>query len=111
MINPQDIKIAPSGPSYDYHRTITLDSATLQAIQAGNAVIVVHGDDPSLLSPQAQGEKSDIPGTESLPRTLAQPWPVCRFRAYNPYTLSDAAQTVNGVPCVLGYTPRDLTRG
>jgi membrane peptidoglycan carboxypeptidase len=52
-----------------------------------------------------------LPGTESLPSTLARPWPVCRFQAYNPYTLSDAAQTVDGVPCVLGYTPRDLTRG
>jgi len=52
-----------------------------------------------------------LPGTESLPGNLAQPWPVCRFRAYNPYTLTDAAQTVNGLPCVLGYTPRDLTRG
>ena len=52
-----------------------------------------------------------LPGTESLPGNLAQPWPVCHFRAYNPYTLTDAAQTVNGLPCVLGYTPRDLTRG
>jgi len=43
-----------------------------------------------------------LPGTESLPPALAQPWPACRFTSFNPYTISDAQLTVNGVPCVLG---------
>jgi len=46
--------------------------------------------------------------TQSLPATLAGPWPVCRFRSFNPYTVTDAELTVNGLPCVLGYTPRDV---
>jgi membrane peptidoglycan carboxypeptidase len=54
------------------------------------------------------GQNYYLPGTQSLPSTLAGPWPICRFQSYNPYTLSDAQQIVNGLPCVLGYTPRDL---
>jgi hypothetical protein len=46
-----------------------------------------------------------LPGTENLPPTLAQGWPVCRFRSFNPYTITDAQLVVNGVPCVLGYSP------
>jgi membrane peptidoglycan carboxypeptidase len=44
-----------------------------------------------------------LPGTESLPPVLAQPWPTCRFGLgqYNPYTLTDQQQTVNGLPCIL----------
>jgi membrane peptidoglycan carboxypeptidase len=43
-----------------------------------------------------------LPGTERLPPTLAQPWPVCKLPAnYNPYALSYAQLTVDGVPCVL----------
>ena len=57
------------------------------------------------------GDDYYLPGTERLPHTLAQPWPTCRFSSYNPSTLSDAAQTVNGVPCVLGYTPRGIQSG
>ena len=56
------------------------------------------------------GQNYFLPGTESLPATLAGPWPVCRFRSFNPYTVTDAQLTVNGLPCVLGYTPRDLNQ-
>jgi hypothetical protein len=49
-----------------------------------------------------------LPGTEYLPSTLAGPWPTCRFQNFNPYTVTDAQLTVNGLPCVLGYTPRDM---
>jgi hypothetical protein len=66
-----DIKIAPSGPSTDYSRTITLDSDTVAAIQGGTAVIVVHGLDPATLSKQAQGEKSDL--VPSLPLAATSP--------------------------------------
>ena len=48
------------------------------------------------------GENYFLPGTESLPPTLAQPWPQCKLPAnYNPYSLSYAQITVDGVYCVL----------
>lgn len=42
-----DVTIAPSGGSYTYSRTVTLDSTTVNAIKDGTAVIVVHGLDPA----------------------------------------------------------------
>ena len=57
------------------------------------------------------GSNYYLPGTESLPPTLAAPWPVCRFGSYNPYTITDAQLIVNGLPCILGYTPRGLNAG
>ena len=52
-----------------------------------------------------------LAGTESIPPVLAGPWPVCRFRSYNPYTITDAQLIVNGLPCVLSYMPRDVLAG
>jgi len=66
-----NIKIAPGGASYTYQRTITLDSTTIKDLQNGTAVIVVHGLDPSKLSKQAQGEKSDL--VPSLPLAATSP--------------------------------------
>ena len=66
-----DIKIAPSGASTNYTRTITLSSDTVKAIKGGTAVIVVHGLDPSTLSKKAQGEKSDL--VPSLPLAATSP--------------------------------------
>ena len=57
------------------------------------------------------GQNYFLPGTESLPATLATSWPTCRFRSFNPNTVTDAMLTVNGLPCVLGYTPRDVKAG
>ncbi|HEY8678599.1 MAG TPA: transglycosylase domain-containing protein [Candidatus Dormibacteraeota bacterium] len=51
------------------------------------------------------GDNYFLPGTEALPPVLGRPWPTCRFYAYNPNTITDAQLTVNGLPCVLGYTP------
>ncbi len=65
------MKIAPSGSGFDYSRTIDLDAKTLASIQAGTAVIVVHGLDPTTLSTQAQGEKSDL--VPSLPLAANSP--------------------------------------
>ncbi|GGG70478.1 hypothetical protein GCM10011374_38790 [Kocuria dechangensis] len=45
----------PTGEAYTYERTMTVDAATLQALQAGNAVINIHGADPAALSAAAQG--------------------------------------------------------
>ena len=47
------------------------------------------------------GQNYYLPGTEYLPSTLAGPWPVCRFRSFDPRTVTDAQLTVNGLPCVI----------
>ncbi len=48
------------------------------------------------------GDNYFLPGTESLPPTLAQPWPVCHLPAnFNPYTLTSAQTVVDGVPCIM----------
>ena len=65
------LTVAPAGASADYQRTITLDAMTVASITGGTAVIVVHGDDPATLSPQAQGEKSDL--VPSLPLAATSP--------------------------------------
>ena len=65
------LNIAPNGATIDYSRTFTLDAATVSAIQANKAVIVVHGLDPSTLSTKAQGEKSDL--VPSLPLAATSP--------------------------------------
>ena len=50
----------------------------------------------------ASGGNYFLPGTQSLPPTLGQPWPQCKLPAhYNPYSLTYAQITVDGVYCVL----------
>lgn len=66
-----NIKVAPGGSSTTYTRTIQLDSKTMASINAGTAVIVVHGLDPATLSKKAQGEKSDL--VPSLPLAATSP--------------------------------------
>lgn len=66
-----DIKIAPGGSSYDYSRTITLSDDALSAVKGSNAVIVVHGDDPTKLPTAAQSETSQL--VPSLPLAATAP--------------------------------------
>jgi hypothetical protein len=66
-----NIKIAPSGSSTNYSRTINLSGATLSSLQNGTAVVVVHGLDPATLSKKAQNEKSDL--VPSLPLAATSP--------------------------------------
>jgi hypothetical protein len=66
-----NIKVAPAGGSADYHRTFTLNSDTMNALQSGTGVIVVHGLDPSTLSKKAQNEKSNL--VPSLPLAATAP--------------------------------------
>ncbi|MBS2966986.1 hypothetical protein KGA66_28390 [Actinocrinis puniceicyclus] len=66
-----DLKIAPSGASFTYDRTITLDSATLDSIHKGIAVIVVHGLDPATAPKAASTEKSEL--VPSLPLAATSP--------------------------------------
>jgi hypothetical protein len=63
--------VAPMGGTFSYSRTITLDSATLAAVQGGTAVIVVHGLDPATLSAKVQAEKSEL--VPSLPLAATSP--------------------------------------
>lgn len=89
----------PSGASFDYSRTITLDSATLASIQAGKAVIVVHGVDPTTLSKQAQAEKSPI--VPSLPLAATAPalcGPLVAAQASTPAPSATAAPQMTAVP-------------
>ncbi|TDK26908.1 hypothetical protein E2F48_07045 [Arthrobacter crusticola] len=55
----------PAGSSYQYSRTLTLDAATVSALQAGNAVMEVHGVDPALVPAAAQAKVN--PMVPSLP--------------------------------------------
>jgi membrane peptidoglycan carboxypeptidase len=51
------------------------------------------------------GENYFLPGTESLPPTLGQPWPTCKLPAnYSPYSLTYSQLNVDGVLCVLNST-------
>ncbi|MDH2442644.1 CHRD domain-containing protein [Amnibacterium sp. CER49] len=60
------------GGSFNYHRTFTLDAATLAEVKKDNAVIVVHGLDPAKLSAKAQKEDSS-PLTKDLPLAATAP--------------------------------------
>lgn len=66
-----DVKIAPSGSSYTYKRTITLSDDAVKSLKAGNAVIVVHGLDPMKIPAGARTEKSDL--VPSLPLAATSP--------------------------------------
>jgi membrane peptidoglycan carboxypeptidase len=50
-----------------------------------------------------------LPGTQSLPAILAQPWPQCKLPGnYNPYSLTYSQLTVDGVLCVVN-APKPAT--
>lgn len=78
-----DVTVAPSGGAFTYDRTITLDSATMQAIQNNKAVIVVHGLDP------ATAPKASL--------TTPSPLNVTLPGASNPLALIGTAPTLCGV--------------
>lgn len=87
----------PAGGSYQYTRTLTLDAATVSALQAGNAVMEVHGVDPALVPAAAQTKVN--PMVPSLP--LATDLPA----ACGPLV---AAQ-VSGVPNGAADTGAEMT--
>jgi len=60
------------GSSVDYHRTFTVNDATLNALKNDTAVVVIHGLDPAKLSKKAQGEDSS-PLTKDLPLAATAP--------------------------------------
>lgn len=65
------VTAAPSGASFNYSRTITLDAPTVAAITSGKAVIVVHGLDPTTAAPAAASSKSEL--VPSLPLAATSP--------------------------------------
>ncbi|MGH9073540.1 MAG: hypothetical protein ACRDZQ_05405 [Acidimicrobiales bacterium] len=66
-----NVKIAPSGASFSYSRTITLDQSTLTNLQDGKAVVVVHGLNPSNAPAASLKEKSLL--VPSLPLAATAP--------------------------------------
>jgi hypothetical protein len=66
-----NIKTSPSGSSFQYSRTISLDSKTLESIKSGTAVIVVHGLDPATAPKAATTLKSEL--VPSLPQAATAP--------------------------------------
>jgi hypothetical protein len=67
------ITVAPKGASYTYSRTITLNAATMKAIDENNAVIVVHGLTPNTAPKAGATLKSTVPGTTKLPMDATAP--------------------------------------
>lgn len=82
--------IAPKGSTITYSRTITLDATTVKSIQAGNAVIVVHGLTPSTAPKAATTEKSAL--VPSLPLAATAP-ALC-----GPLTVSQVSAIPTGAP-------------
>ncbi|NUS35909.1 MAG: CHRD domain-containing protein [Pseudarthrobacter sp.] len=66
-----DLKVAGQGASYTIDRTFELNAETKAALQAGTAVVVVHGLDPATLTAKAQAAKSDL--VPSLPLAATSP--------------------------------------
>jgi hypothetical protein len=87
-----NITIAPSGSSFTYSRTITLNATTMKAIQTHNAVIVVHGLTPATAPKAGATLKSTVPGTTKLPLDATAP-AVC-----GPLVASQMTSVPNGAP-------------
>ncbi|MDQ0755197.1 CHRD domain-containing protein [Arthrobacter sp. B3I4] len=66
-----DLKVGGQGAAYTIDRTFELNAETKAALQAGTAVVVVHGLDPATLSAAGQAAKSDL--APSLPLAATSP--------------------------------------
>ncbi|ACL38161.1 conserved hypothetical protein [Pseudarthrobacter chlorophenolicus A6] len=66
-----DLKVAGQGASYTVDRTFELNAETKAALEAGTAVVVVHGLDPATLTEKGQAAKSDL--VPSLPLAATSP--------------------------------------
>ena len=66
-----DLTLAGMGGSYTIDRTFDLSPETKAALDAGTAVVVVHGLDPATLTAAAQAAKSDL--EPSLPLAATSP--------------------------------------
>lgn len=66
-----DLKVAGMGGDYTYERTFTMNAKTIEAIEAGNGTVVVHGLDPATLSKKAAAAKSNL--VPELPLAATSP--------------------------------------
>ncbi len=97
-----DVTVAPSGGSFTYQRTFTINQATLSAIKANKAVIVVHGLNPanapksSLSAPNQDG--ITLPGAPKKVAEVAVAPALCGVLQASQMTTipSGAADTGNG---------------
>ncbi|MBT2534489.1 CHRD domain-containing protein [Arthrobacter sp. ISL-48] len=64
-----DLKVGGQGAAYKIDRTFELNAETKAALEAGTAVVVVHGLDPATLSAAGQAAKSDLAPTLPLAAT------------------------------------------
>ncbi|HKU33979.1 MAG TPA: hypothetical protein VJP90_00375 [Paenarthrobacter sp.] len=64
-----DLKVGGQGAAYTVDRTFELNADTKAALEAGTAVVVVHGLDPATLSAAGQAAKSDLAPTLPLAAT------------------------------------------
>lgn len=64
-----DLKVGGQGASYTVDRTFEVNAETKAALEAGTAVVVVHGLDPATLSAAGQAAKSDLAPTLPLAAT------------------------------------------
>lgn len=64
-----DLKVGGQGAAYTVDRTFELNAETKAALDAGTAVVVVHGLDPATLSAAGQAAKSDLAPTLPLAAT------------------------------------------
>ncbi|GHC99314.1 hypothetical protein [Zhihengliuella salsuginis] len=55
-----DLTVAGMGGSFSFERTFTMNAETIEAIEAGNGTVVVHGLDPATLSEEAAGAMSTL---------------------------------------------------
>ncbi len=65
-----DLAVAPSGPTIDYKETFELNEETQDALEAGTAVVVVHGLDPAT-QPESALDESDL--VPELPLAATSP--------------------------------------
>lgn len=65
-----DLMTAPAGDTISYEETFELDQATLDSLEAGTAVVVVHGLDPAT-QPEAGTSPSDL--VPELPLAATSP--------------------------------------
>jgi hypothetical protein len=87
------LEVAPSGGSFDYSRTFEVNQSTIDALEAGTAVIVVHGLDPATLPAAAQNKPSDL--VPSLPLAATSP-ALCGTLAASQMTMPNGAADTGG---------------
>ena len=95
-----DVTIAPGGGSFTYTRTITLDQATLTAIQNNKAEIVVHGLNPanapkaSLTTPNSLGVT--LPGASKPVAAIATAPALCGALTASQMNMPSGAAATGG---------------